>query len=407
MTRIALVSEHASPLAVLGGVDAGGQNVYVAHLARALAHRGHAVTVYTRRDAPSLERRVPMGGGVTVVHVDAGPPEPIDKDRLLPHMDDFAADLTGDLRRHGADVVHSHFWMSGLAASATTASLGLPLVHTFHALGSVKRRHQGPSDTSPPERQGVEERLRCEADAVVATCTDEVAELDAWPGCARHLAIVPCGFDDSAFRPTGPALPRTGRLRLSAVSRLVARKGLADAVEALAQLTVAGVDAELVVAGGPHRSRLDDDAHATELRTLADHRGVAARVHWLGGVDAATVAALHRSSDLFVAAPWYEPFGIAPVEAMGCGLPVVGTAVGGLLDTVVDGGTGLLVPPRAPGRLAGALHELLTDAERRTTLGRRAVWRSHRRFTWPAVAKAMERVYAGVIDERAGWERRA
>ena len=147
--RVAMVSEHASPLAVLGGVDAGGQNVHVAALAAALARRGVDVTVHTRRDDPGLPRRVEMTPGVTVDHVPAGPASPLPKDDRLPHMAAMADDLHRVWSRRRPDVVHAHFWMSGVAALAAARPLGIPVVQTFHALGIVKKRHQGGKDTSP------------------------------------------------------------------------------------------------------------------------------------------------------------------------------------------------------------------------------------------------------------------
>src|SRR4051794_6406630 len=147
-----MVSEHASPLAVLGGVDAGGQNVHVAALATYLARRGMEVVVHTRRDDPSLPRRVRLAPGVEVDHVDAGPPEPLPKDELLTHMGAFGDQLADAWASERPSVVHSHFWMSALAALEAASELGIPVAHTFHALGVVKRRHQGVEDTSPEGR---------------------------------------------------------------------------------------------------------------------------------------------------------------------------------------------------------------------------------------------------------------
>ena len=147
--RIAMVSEHASPLAVLGGVDAGGQNVHVAALASALARRGDTVVVHTRRDDPRPARSVALTRGVEVDHVDAGPPAQIPKDELLRHMPAFADDLREQWLDERPDVVHTHFWMSALAALEAADGLGIPIVHTFHALGTVKRRHQGDARHQP------------------------------------------------------------------------------------------------------------------------------------------------------------------------------------------------------------------------------------------------------------------
>lgn len=402
MTSIALISEHASPLATIGDVDAGGQNVYVACLARALAGLGHDVRVLTRRDHRRLPERVAIAPGVVVEHIDAGPATHIDKDELFPYMEQFAESTITRLRRTPVGVLHSHFWMSGWAALAVGEALDLPVVHTFHALGSVKRRCQGAADTSPPERDVVERRLVRDADRIVATCSDELRELVALGARPERVVVIPAGFDADTFHPRPDGrwfeVRRTGgSVRLIAVSRLVARKGLTDVIRALAELD----DCSLVVVGGPPAAELGRDGHHRELYRLAGELGVLDRVRFTGGIAPAAVAALHHDSDLFVAAPWYEPFGIAPVEAMGCGLPVVGTAVGGLLDTVIDGGTGTLVPPRERSTLAEAIADLARQPELRHELGARAAWRAHRRFTWPVVARSIAEEYRFVAEQRA------
>jgi D-inositol-3-phosphate glycosyltransferase len=394
--KVAMVSEHASPLAVLGGVDAGGQNVHVAALACALARRGARVVVYTRRDDPALPGRVPFADGVVVEHVDAGPPGPIPKDELLPYMGIFALRLAQALRRRRPDLIHSHFWMSGLAAAAAGRALGVPVVHTFHALGAVKRRHQGAADTSPPVRCAVEAGLLQRTAGVIATCRDEVAELQALGADARRVAVVPCGVDLERFRPDGPRRPRAHRARVVAVTRLVERKGIADLIEAVARLP--GV--ELLVAGGPACEGLVDDAEACRLRAVARRFGVEDRVHLLGRVERADVPALLRSADVVACCPWYEPFGIVPVEAMACGVPVVGAAVGGLLDTVVHGVTGLLVPARRPDRIADALARVLGSGALRARLGAAGAARARRLYGWDRIAAATLAAYEGLAVGR-------
>lgn len=401
-----MVSEHASPLAALGGVDAGGQNVHVAHLATALAARGHEVTVYTRRDAVDLPERVRLADGVDVVHVDAGPPTEVPKDALLPHMEAFGRELAAQLLEHPADLLHAHFWMSGVAARQAARSVGLPLVITFHALGSVKRRHQGADDTSPPSRVAVEAGLVADVDAVLATCTDEVRELvgsegrDGLGADGAAVHVVPCGVDVARFTPEGPVggPPRRMPHRVVVVGRLVERKGVEDVVRALALAPGSALGrTELVVAGGPPADHLAIDAEAQRLLAVAEEVGVVDRVHLLGRADHGDLPALLRSADVVVAAPWYEPFGIVPLEAMACGRPVVGSAVGGLLDTVEDGVTGVLVPPRDPVALAAALAPLLDDPARRQAWGRAARERAVAHYGWPEVAARTEDVYAGVL----------
>ena len=397
--RIAMVSEHASPLAVLGGVDAGGQNVHVAALAQAMARQGADVVVHTRRDSVELPRKVRMAPGVTVDHVTAGPPECVPKDDLLPYMDDFAADLHRQWSAQRPDVVHAHFWMSGLAALQAARPLGVPVLLTFHALGHVKRRHQGAKDTSPAGRLDVERRLVRESDRVVATCTDEVFELLRMGGDRRRISVVPCGVDLSLFRPDAPAEPQTpGRHRVVAVGRLVERKGVGNAIAALAaMLRDGGPDTELVVAGGPDLDGLDADPDVRRLRAVAREHGVEDRVVFRGRVGRAELPALFRSADVAVCVPWYEPFGIVPLEAMACGTPVIASAVGGLVDTVVHGKTGLHVEPRSVEQLAGALGELLPDADRRRSFGAAGARRARTRYSWDRVAAQTLQAYAGLL----------
>ena len=387
--RIDMVSEHASPLAALGDVDAGGQNVHVAALAAGLARRGAEVVVHTRRDDPELPAEVEMAPGVTVSHVAAGPPEPLPKDELLPHMGDFGRRLLERWRGRPPDVVHAHFWMSGLAALNAARQVAVPVVQTFHALGVVKRRHQGDRDTSPAGRLAMERAIMGGAAWIVATCSDEVFELVREGADRRRISVVPCGVNTARFRPGGPAEERRAP-RVVCVGRLVERKGVDDVMRALAGLP--GV--ELVVAGGPSHERLANDPEARRLAALASDLGVADRVDLRGGIPRDAVASLMRSADAVVCVPWYEPFGIVPLEAMACGVPVVASTVGGMIDTVVNGETGVHVPPRQPDRLRAALATLLSDPGRRTTLGAGGVRRARERYTWDRVAGATLDVYS-------------
>jgi glycosyltransferase involved in cell wall biosynthesis len=397
--RIDLVSEHASPLAAIGGVDAGGQNVHVAALAAGLARRGHEVTVHTRRDDESLPDRVVVQDGYDVAHVSAGPPRALPKDELLPHMGRFAQVLGEQWSAQPPDVVHAHFWMSGLASVEASCALAdpVPVLQTFHALGSVKRRHQGAADTSPADRIELERGLCRDVTHVVATCTDEVFELRRLGLPTDRATIVPCGVDTAVFTSRGQVAPRTDRRRLLVLGRIVERKGHDDAVRALSQVE----DTELVVVGGPPLDTVDGDPEVRRLRALAEEIGVADRVVFTGSMPRADVPAWVRSADIVLAVPWYEPFGITPLEAMACGRPVVATAVGGLVDTVVDGVTGDLVPPRDPDRLGEVLAALLDDDERRAAYGAAGVRRARARYRWSRVVADTESVYRQVLARRS------
>jgi len=400
--RISMVSEHASPLATLGGVDAGGQNVHVAALSAALAARGHHVTVFTRRDDPRLAERMPLCPGVEVVHVAAGPASVIPKDELLPYMPAFADRLADAWRAEAPDLVHSHFWMSGVAAldaARRPETPDVPVAHTFHALGVVKRRHQGTDDTSPAERGALEPGVGRGADTVIATCSDEAFELIRLGIPSSRISVVPCGVDTELFRPEGVAEQKTRRYRIMTVGRLVPRKGVGTVITALARL--GRDDIELVVVGGSHGgSRIADDPDVQRLSALARAEGVEHLVTFRGQVSRAELPAVIRSADLVVCAPWYEPFGIVPLEAMASGVAVVATAVGGLIDTVVHGTTGLHVPPRDPDAIAAALTTLLADPAGLVDLGRAGAARAHSRYTWDRVAADTERAYSRMLTRR-------
>jgi glycosyltransferase involved in cell wall biosynthesis len=388
--RIDLISEHASPLAAIGAADSGGQNVHVAELARALGERGHHVTVYTRRDDEALPERVRLAPGVTVEHVRAGPTRRLPKDTLLPHMAEFGEHLAHRWLTQPPDVAHAHFWMSGLAAHRGAQDLGIPVVQTFHALGTVKRRHQGEADPSPPPRTQLEAGLARDAALIVATCSDEVRELAAMGVPARRVAVVPCGVDLDRFTPRGPRAPRTSRHRILSLGRLVQRKGVETIIWALPEVP----GAELVIAGGGDAV---GDAELARLTRIAARCGVRDRVRFVGQIPRSGVPALLRSADVVVSVPWYEPFGMVPLEAMACGVPVVASAVGGHLDTVLDGRTGTLVAPRNPAALAQRLRELLADPGRLAAIGSAAALRARARYGWPRIAGDTELLYRRVL----------
>lgn len=398
--RIALVSEHADPTAAVGGADAGGQNVHVAALAGALAARGHLVTVYTRLVSPDAEREVGLAAGARVRRLPAGPAAALAKDDLLPHMAEFGDQLGRDWRGRPPDVVHAHFWMSGLASLRGAAGLGIPVLQTYHALGSVKARYQGANDTSPPSRIAAERDIGQRCAQIIATCRDEVLELTRLGVPPDTVSVVPCGVDTACFRPDGPAASRGSRRRLLVLGRMVPRKGIDTAIEAVARLP----GTELVVAGGRDRAELPGDPEYQRLCGIAADHGVADRVIFTGAVPRPAAPALVRSADLVLSTPWYEPFGITPLEAMACGVPVVASSVGGLTDSVVHGSTGLLVPPRDAGATAAAAGTLLADAGLRAAFGRAGVRRARRWYAWPRVAAQTEHVYAslGAADPADG-----
>ncbi|MFO1338481.1 MAG: glycosyltransferase family 1 protein [Burkholderiaceae bacterium] len=400
--RVALISEHASPLARQGGVDSGGQNVYVLHVATALARHGHQVDVFTRRDLAGLPRTVRLGSGVRVVHIDAGPPEYVPKERLLPFMPAFGTDMLRFMRRtHRYDVVHANFFMSGLVGLRLQRQLHLPLVQTFHALGAVRRLHQKAMDTFPAERIALERQIACAADCVIAECPQDAEDLMRHCGApAERIAQVPCGVDFAEFGPgdRGVARRRLGldehEFIVLQLGRLVPRKGVDNVIRAVARLPP-GTPWRLLVVGG--ESVVPDERKTPEigrLRAVAREAGVEARVDFVGRRDRDQLRDYYQAADVFVTTPWYEPFGITPLESMACGTPVIGAAVGGIQHTVVDGMTGYLVPPHDPEALAQRLDELRRSPRLARIMGRAGRARVHREFTWDIVAQRLAQLYA-------------
>ncbi len=395
--KIALVSEHASPLADLRGVDAGGQNVHVAELAAAMARRGHDVTVYTRRDDPDIPERVQTERGYTVVHVPAGPAKRLPRGELFEHMSDFAQYLDTQWEGERPDVAHAHFWMSGVATQLAARAQSVPTVQTFHALQQIERRYMGAQDTNPAARLQLERLVATHATWVAATCTDELFELVQMGRSRTKISVVPCGVDLDAFSTEGPVAERGAIHRIVAVGRLLPHKGFDTMIEALPAIP----DAEYVIVGGPGHGRLKSDPELRRLRALATNLGVADRVTFAGPLPRDDMPAMLRSADVVTCTPWYEPVGIVPLEAMACGVPVVASAVGSMLDTVVHDVTGRLVRPRKPRECAEAVSRVLRDSFLRRSLGLAGRDRACARYSWDRVAADTLRIYDRLVSAYA------
>ncbi|MGA5302247.1 glycosyltransferase [Nucisporomicrobium flavum] len=390
--RIAMISEHASPLPT-GDAAAGAQQRHVAELSAALASLGHDVRVYTRRDNPDLPAIVALSDGVRVVHVPAGPARSLPIETLLPHMGDFAQWLRTEWRDADwlPDVAHAHFWTSGLAAVTAARQVGIPVVQSFHELG------QGEA-AGGASRTGYERALGRAVDKVVAQTQDEALGLVRLGVPRALLTVVPAGVDSDRFTPDGPVAERDPeRPRILSVGRLVEHKGFGDVIQAMRYVP----GAECVVVGGPTAQQLAADPHAKRLRAMAEQFKVADRVKLVGAVPAEDMPRWYRSADLLVAAPWREQFELAPLEAMACGVPVVGTAIGGLNETVVDGLTGDLVPARDPRALGGALRRLVNDKVRRFAYATAALDRARQAYSWKRVASQLGSVYSAVSGRRS------
>jgi glycosyltransferase involved in cell wall biosynthesis len=409
MKRIAFISEHASPLALLGGIDNGGQNVYVAELSMQLVKKGYHIDIYTRRDNSTAPEIVEWKPGVRVIHVTAGPPEYIPKEQLLQYMQEFTFHMLYFMSRHELwyDLMHAHFFMSALVASNIKQAAGIPYVVTFHALGLVRKLHQKTQDGFPAERCTIEKHIVDDANLLIAECPQDKEDLmvhyDADPD---RIAIVPCGFNPKEFHPIDKEAARDF-LRLSQrdkiilqLGRMVPRKGVDNVIRAMEYAGSAINRLKLLVVGGESDS--PDPAQTPEIGRLQDvakECNVCDRVVFTGRKARSILKYYYAAADVFISTPWYEPFGITPLEAMACGTPVIGSNVGGIKYSVVDERTGFLVPPHEPGILAHKIIQLLNDAALHQTMSKNAIKHVRNNFTWNKVAASVSNVYSKVMTD--------
>jgi D-inositol-3-phosphate glycosyltransferase len=387
--NIAMVSAHISPVAT-GSASHEGLRVHVTELARELGRQGHRVTVYTRRDGLGSGERVRLAPRVNVEFISAGNALPMPEQEVLSHIREFADKLAKRLADQRPDVIHAHHWLSGLAALSAADGLDIPIVQSFHGLATLQAKSEG---NTSPARLRMERAIGRGVAALIATTESESAEL-ARLGVARpRIAAVPSGVDSEKFKPQGRALlPRSDAPRILMLSGHLAGHGVRTVIQALARIP----DAELVLAGGPAPEDLDGDQDVHRLRIAAKEAGVADRVTFLGRVDTSDVPGLLRSVDLTVSMPSYESFGRVPVESMACGTPVVVTAVGGHLDTVIDDVTGVYVKPGRPAELAHRIRGLLAEETHLVALGIGGADRVRARYSWERIANETIKVYESV-----------
>lgn len=399
--KIALVARHASPPATSADPYAAEQAAHVAGLGRALAAAGHDVVIYARKDAPGMPERETLAPRLIARYIKAGPPAPLPADQLPQHTAEIARFLAARWKKDRPDIVHAHHWTSGLAAMLAAREVPVPVVASFGSLGIAEHRNgvPGPHDGA---RMKMEACIARSVAGVLAHTSDEVRDLAALGIPGTRVRLVPCGVDTSRFQPEGPAAKRQAGLRLLHVGSLADHQGLDQLVRILPDLP----DAELVIAGGPAADELDSDIAYKKLGKLAAGLGVADRITFTGQVTGKHLTALIRSADIFVSTARHEPFGSAAIGAMACGKPVVANAIGGYADAVIDGTTGLLLPPGRPQMLVKRLRELLATPMKLTGFGIAAADRARSRYPWERIAAetaaAYERCLAAPAIARPG-----
>jgi D-inositol-3-phosphate glycosyltransferase len=390
--KIALVAQHATPLRPRAGAGPDGDDIGLSELTRKLASHGHRVTVYAQKHQPDLPERAELHRGVRVEHINAGPvPEhggQGDAD-LLERVPAFSGPLRSSWHQDRPDVVHALHWTSGLAALAAARDLGVPVVQEFSSLGVTERRDGVRADGATAARIRLEPAIGRSAAAVVATHSAEVSDLARLGVHRSSIRVVPWGVDTDTFTPEGPVAERYGRPRLLTVADLRERAALETLLRALTRVP----GAELVVVGGPSRDELPADQAYVGLAGFAGALGVSDRVIFTGNVEHGLMPALLRSADLVISTCQYEPSGTTSLQAMACGTPVIAPGADGHVDAVVDGTTGILIPPGRPALLAQRIRQLLAHPMLLEAYGVAAADRAKSRYSWDRIAAETLAVY--------------
>jgi D-inositol-3-phosphate glycosyltransferase len=411
MLRIAMISYHTCPLATLGGKDTGGMNVYVRDLTRQLGQMGIHVDIFTR----SQDDHVPhvlheLGYGNRVVHVPAGPEHPISKEELVDYIPEFVEGIKAFTceKKIKYDIIHSHYWMSGLAAaSLSDAWGGTPIVHMFHTLGEMKNRIA----RSPEEREGEyringEKQVLRRADRVVVATVAELTQLRFLYKANGNMVVIPPGVDVSHFYPI-PAdeakmyvgLKPEDRMVLF-VGRIEPLKGVDTLIQAMSclQLKEKNRPVHLAIIGGdPGASPEEMTVEMARLQKLCDDLMVDQTVVFLGKRDQDKLPYYYSAAELVVMPSHYESFGMVALEAMACGTPVIASEVGGLAYLVRDGETGFTIPDQEPEELCDKISWLLNDKELHETMSARAVEYAQD-YAWEKIAKQIVEVYEGLVN---------
>jgi D-inositol-3-phosphate glycosyltransferase len=405
--KIALVAQNATPLHPRTGSGPDRDDIGLSELTRKLAGQGHQVTVYAQKNLADVPDQAELHDGVRVEHISAGPlpetaTEPGDAD-LLERVPAFSGPLRSLWESDRPDVVHALAWTSGLAALAAARDLGIPVVQEFSALSVAERRAAAGSrdqsgavtaDGASAARIRLEPAIGRSATAVVATNSAEVADLADLGVHRSSIRVVPWGVDTDLFTPEGPVAKRNGRPRLLTRADLTQRASLETLFRALTKVP----GAELLVVGGPAEADLPKDDNYVKLAKFAATLGITDRVIFTGAVDYASMPPLLRSADLVISTCQYEPSGTTSLQAMACGTPVIAPPVGGHVDAVVDGTTGIIIPPDRPALLAQRIRQLLAHPMLIEAYGVAAVDRVRSRYSWDRIAGETLAVYDRVTQ---------
>jgi D-inositol-3-phosphate glycosyltransferase len=395
--KIALVAQHATP--TTGNSPQQDGDARLIELSQSLAGKGHKVTVYAGRYNTSLPERAKLERGVKVEYI--GPMHSADShddSELLAQVPAFSQPLRDRWSNDRPDVVHALRWTSGLASLAAARDLGVPVVQSFDSLGvTERRRHRTTPLDAGAERMRLEPAIGRSASAVVAGSSDEESDLTRLGVPRRSIKVVPCGVDTDEFAPEGPTYERNARHRLVTVTDLEQLDAIGTLLRALSRVP----SAELVIAGGPPREELRENLSYRRLAKLANSLDLSGRLFFAGHVGRADLPPLLRSANLMVNVSEYQPSAITSIRAMACGTPVIAAAVGSQIDAVVDGTTGILVPPGHPALLAQRIRQLLASPMLLEAFSVAATDRARSRYSLDRIAHETIAVYDKALDAAA------
>ncbi|MFH1485429.1 MAG: glycosyltransferase [Chloroflexota bacterium] len=398
-TRLAFISLHSSPLARTGGKDTGGMNIYVKELSRELGKRGSHVDIFTRCTDPSLPQMVNVSENVRLIHVKSGAPAELEKEHLFSHLPEFLYNVRRfvDLEGTAYSLVHSHYWLSAWIGRALQQEWGIPHVAMFHTLGEVKNRARA-GENETELRIGTERAVIASADYVVAPSLSERSQLlRLYEAVPQRIEVVPCGVDTQQFRPTDKVSAR-GELGFCEaqlilfVGRIEPLKGIDLLLKAVGSLTDT-CNLRVILIGGDYHS----SAEIERLRQIAEEQGIGQKVDFLGAIEHEKLPLYYNAANVCVVPSYYESFGMAALEALACGTPVIASRVGGLDDIVQDGQTGYLIPWHCPEPFAERLELLLGNERLQQVLGK-AGHAFAQSFAWPAITDRIVSLYERALS---------
>jgi len=399
MNRLAVLSFHGCPVARLGEKDTGGMNVYVLQLARELARRGISVDVFTRSHDPDDPMIVELEAGARVVHLNAGPHEAAKQD-LFDYIPAFLSELFSFQRSEGTryDLVHSHYWLSGRVGIPLSRMWEVPHMTTFHTLAKTKLRARA-GERESPQRIATESLIMRHVDGMIVSTEEEKHDLARLYGARTcKINVVPAGVDLELFKPTDQQEARQvlgirENQVILYVGRIEPLKGIEILLRAATLLERTSDTRVLIVGGSP-----GNDAELDRLKAFAVQLDIADQVTFTGAVRQTELPRYYGAADIFVLPSHSESFGLAALEAMACGRPVIVSRVGGLKTFVDSGKSGYLVPWHCPEAFAQRLETLLANPALKDTMGEAARAKALQ-MGWGHVADRTLESYSGLLPE--------